>query len=1134
MKRLSLFGKRCAALFTAAALVLSAMTAALFFASAEAGNLINGGFEDGLTGFETSGKVIATPETKEVHNGTASVFLGAETGAWNNAFFSQKVKLEADTEYEWHFWFKSTNNANKPLAGVRTESGDQLLPSTIKSPGGYIDPSKTEFSDLRAANDAGNWHQGMTTMDWQEYLVAFCTDSTGVAVLTINMFYENRSGYTDDWSVLLKGETPDTYIYNGDFENGTAGFAKDAAGMVFEVIEDPDQPGNHILHATGGEQRGTGSVRQKIAVTPNTQYCWNLRIKQPENTVYEYMKVTVSTLSWRNLETKMSSEGVLYDKWGVKAPNAWGTLHVIFDSGENTELYLSMNFWAPDNHAYTDDWTIAEYTDNVLADPGFEEGIAGFEAEKTTLTQDGTMPKSGKNALKITGQGLASRRVAISPHREYRWRFAVRTEAAGTVGFAVRTAEGETLLPSQATVYTGDGTVSPAEYTEERAEGYHTVASVGAYTTYLITFLSDRYKEVRLTCMTGGETAVFTDDWYLAGDLLTAEESLFNGDFEDGELTTYIGDPYVSFELSEAAHGGQYAAKVVKNDMLGSGNFWQTVKVQPNSDYLWTFWVKFENSATPVGAEPRRNGGGVLHSKIDGDADTVVEPSFAWHRIRFSDYNWHQYRVVVSTGSADTIDLSLLLYASGAVLLTDDWTFEYLAPSNTSRKIIDVDFEKEGMGSHPLSRPAWTVTEEEAHGDSRSIRFFGRDAISGSDLLYLNENRVICDNTLLETNSLYRFSFWYKGTGTLSMANLHFNVYCGGSGYFYNEYFGCEDENWNYVELVFNSENTVNFRFQIAATFLGSSAYKLYVDDILLEKIATGITDGDPDVSAIVCDDTNLIPDGAVTAAPLDSDWNEFEGAKVLDSGDAETGKILSLENGMSVIQKMQLRPYGLYNFAVSYRSKADENGWRAGAVVGLSFDENGGAFRSDALYNTSGSSQFGIRARDYQWTRKGFTFLAPEDGVVYLVINKTSGVVELDDLTLVELTAVPAEPKDMTKVETPQQTVKKTTIWDTEYEFDFDWNNDAAFEAEEEEAFEEEEPAPSVFVPDTEEEPEEVGRSTGKRMLQVKKRSLISKGTPGVPDWLVILIIVGSVVLAAGAGITIVLLVRRRKKKTR
>ena len=166
------------------------------------GMVQNGDFENGLTCYGTSEKAIATVEADKGRNNSNGAVLGAADGAYNNAFLYQEVAVKANTNYVWSFWFKCLSTNNK-LVGVRTENGAQLLPSEINTESGSIITANKSYNNLRSAYDASNWHQGMDEWDgkWHEYKVSFNTGNQTKVLLTLNMFYNNRKGITDDWDL---------------------------------------------------------------------------------------------------------------------------------------------------------------------------------------------------------------------------------------------------------------------------------------------------------------------------------------------------------------------------------------------------------------------------------------------------------------------------------------------------------------------------------------------------------------------------------------------------------------------------------------------------------------------------------------------------------------------------------------------------------------------------------------------------------------------------------------------------------------------------------------------------------------------------------------------------------------------
>ena len=1079
--------------------------------------LKNGDFEKGLEDWKTNPQLKAEVVTDEVHGGEKALKLGA-TSAWNNAFLYQEVAVKKNTDYVWSFWFKcdSTATSNKVLAGIRTADGTKLLPSTISSPSGFIMDTHISYDEIRESNKPENWHQGMTTPAWSEYRVKFNSGDQSKVLITLDMFYDNRAGWTDDWTITEGIIETKTELINGDFENGTTGYVQ-LDTTVFETIEDPDNAGNHILHYAGCEERGKGSVYQVVEVKPDTDYIWSFKFKQGENTKNDYTKISVvDGNGWTGLECKISSETALCDKWGIKSPNEWGVINVIFNSGSYTSVKLNTNAWASTNHVYFDDWTIAEYDYNTLENPGFEEGTEGYTAEGTEIAIDKENANEGENALKITGVGKVIRKIKVNPYHNYEWKFFFKANA--NAGIAVSKPDG-TLIPTEASVKRGNGTINITSFDSERNGGYHTISAT-EYTEYSVKFDTKGYTELLLVLVNADSNFIaYTDDWFLYGEKYFGDETVLNADFEAGHMGPYEGDPYVKGTITtENPHSGKYSGLITKNSTLGSGEYYQSVKVKKNSDYEWTFWLKFNNIETPVGAQIKGDNGMSMHSRINGDCDTTVEPSFAWHRIRYVDNNWHQYKVVFSTGDIEMVNLIVLAYASDANLTTDDWSLKYLGETEKSDVIYNVDFEHENMGCHEISNPCWKVTDEKSHNGKYSIKYDGRSSKGPTDLLYVDKDGVIRDNAELEKDTRYRFSFWYKGEGKLEMANIRFTIYSSNGETTYNKFYGCEDEEWNYCEYVIDTGEVTGHRFQLLGTIVGSAAYVLYVDDIKLEKITEGVFDSSIDPDSVTCEDKdNLAPNG---------------------------GAAVSMNENYSSVQEIKLTPYGVYNFAASF--KADG----ANAQIGLALDKDGTPLSGD-------SSIFTVTDTSGETERMAYTFCAPADGIVYLVMNNTAGKVEVEDITLYSLLPESVIAKDKITIENNNNNNTGSSIWDSEFDFDFDWNFDQGdFDTDEVEDTKKENTKPTNKVTDeddsddyfdddfyddfayeSDDEDEEVieeieeSKSKGKKYMRVKKRALISKGKPGISTLAVVLICVGAAFLAGAISFLVILFVRKKKK---
>lgn len=378
--------------------------------------ITNADFEDGLDNWSTTTQLKAEVVTNEVHSGSKALKLGAK-GAWNNAFLYQEVTLEKNTDYVWSYWFKcdSSATANKILAGVRTVDGTKLLPSTLSSEDGFVDSSLCNFSEERPSNVSTNWHQGMTTSDWRKYTVAFNSGEYTSVYLTIDMFYDNRAGWTDDWSLTKLGT-----IENAGFESETVadGYTVENITAAIETTEVHGGSQSLKLESTGDWENSR--LSQTVKVMPNTDYAWTfwyksttpgkpsyvaVRSADGSNVLPSFINSTGTILKNPSFLTERAAAGVAANWHETLVTENWCKYVVTFNSGDNTEVQLTLNLHATGRGGYVDDWSIEEW--NVTAGDANNDGTIDAVdltvLKKYLLTGVKTFYKSGLDANETNG-----------------------------------------------------------------------------------------------------------------------------------------------------------------------------------------------------------------------------------------------------------------------------------------------------------------------------------------------------------------------------------------------------------------------------------------------------------------------------------------------------------------------------------------------------------------------------------------------------------------------------------------------------------------------------------------------------------------------------------------------------------
>ena len=1022
----------------------------------EAGELENGDFENGTSGYKNINaslfEVIAEP-------GNTSNHVLHVKGAGK---FQQTIAVDKNTDYIWTLPMKKLDDQQSVYFDVIAEDyKTNLITSVTSSSAGAY----TNLYNGRAAVD-------INKDLWGTFVIKFNSGNNTSVALTGDMWAANREYYTDDWSITE--EIKIGAIVNGSFDNGTKGFTNiDAA--TFEAVAEPGNTSNKVLHLIGG-----GSYYQQVPVAENTDYVWTFKMKDLGAVGSTRIYVSPEGSS-DNLITEISQSGGGYasvnDGTYASAATynkAWVTFTVKFNSGDNESIRLLHNTWAANREIYMDDWTFAKpRVVGEILNGSFDEGTKYYDNQNTVVFEAIADPQdSGNNILHAGDGGKFSQTVLVAPNTDYVWSFKMRSlDSAGNIYADV--------VQTDNTDITGSVSHIGATYAQ-MYNGRAAINAGGNWATFSVRFNSGANTEVKLQIDTwaAGRNRYF-DDWKLK--IAAPAGEMLNGDFESGELSAYDCDSYTTAVFTdEIVHGGSGAAIVTKNDTDGSGFFYQSISVEKNTDYIWRFWARFNNINTPVGTTVRKTGGSGLPSRINGDRDTDIEPSpgFDFHRIRYNDAEWHEYKVFFSTGDNQTVDLALLLYKAESELITDDWSIEKVGTTDTGDTLIDVGFEDENMGCHEVTKPCWTVTEEEAHSGKKSIKYDGSTSAGPTSLMYLDEYGVIADTVGVEANTKYRFSFWYKGKGDrLDMANVTFKLYSGGSTYHTTGIYTNKDTEWKYAEQIFDSGDKKGFRLLLNGMILGSRKFSVYVDDIKLEKITVGVNDTEISPAEVVCGkDENLIP----------------------------AGSLALMSSGYEKIQKLTLTPYGVYNFKATYTA-AGANG-----KIGIAADTDGTPF-------TDGKSIISVTDTNGQSVSSAFTFTAPESGIVYLVTSNTAGSINITDLVLYAVNPTPETPVDKVELKNPTKS-DTASIWDQDFEFDFDWNN--------------EDTDTEITEPDEAPDEPEV-TPTAKKYQRIKKRKLISSGSKGISGTAVALICVGGGVLIAAAAAIAVIIIRRKKGVT-
>ena len=535
-------------------------------------------------------------------------------------------------------------------------------------------------------------------------------------------------------------------IVNGDFENGTAGFENINAAL-FEVIAETGNPANHVLHLKGG-----GKYKQTVTVKKNTDYIWTFRMKKLESQLSVYFDV-IAEDGTTNLITAVvgvSSGGYSNMYNGRAAVNVnrdtWGTFSIKFNSGNNTSVALTGDTWTANREYYTDDWTITEeIKTGAVVNGEFDSGTKGYTNVDTATFE--VIPEPGNetnNLLHLIGGGSYYQQVKVNKNTDYIWTFRMKDlGSTESTRILVTAADSENSLMSDI-MQSGGG------YASLNDGGYASVAAYNkAWVTFTVRFNSGDNESIKLIHNTyASDREIYTDDWRLS---LEPKGDIINGDFENGTVG-YTDGGVSAFEVIREP--GNTANRVLH--LVGGGSYWQTVKVNKNTDYIWTFRMK------DIGNTGSTR---ILVTAEDGDENLITEftkDGNGYASLNDGTYaaaatygkNWVTFTAKFNSGDNENVRLSHNTWAASREIYMDDWNLDRAALPGELR---NGGFE-DGLKYFAVDgNTSAEITKEDVYDGAYSAKVNGKDNSSKPAF-----GRFIYQEVTVKPNTDYIWSFWYK------------------------------------------------------------------------------------------------------------------------------------------------------------------------------------------------------------------------------------------------------------------------------------------------------------------------------------------------------------------------------------
>lgn len=470
------------------------------------------------------------------------------------------------------------------------------------------------------------------------------------------------------------------------------------------------------------------------------------------------------------------------------------------------------------------------------------------------------------------------------------------------------------------------------------------------------------------TDSTAGIDGVYMDNVTLVQ--YEANDELLNGDFEQGDLADgsaiWIGE-------AENATDGSNVAK------LSEGNsIYQKIATDVYSLYTVSFRAKGDLTLSAQDLS-------TTESNIKNYISSVSS-------VTTSGSDWKEYKMQFYSGVNQAVNLVAAANADGAMI--DDITV--VKEVDAQGAILEkIDFESErfaiGNNNTSFSRYYAENGDENVYSGNYSLKFTYNELLSTVD-------------SLLEAG----FLAYQPGTSASWQVSLKYKIADGKSGGTIKlapDYSGAtdietgfeqsaDDDEWQDLNFFFTNGTYASMKLMLGS-IAGSTESDFYVDDIVI-KVAPPMVSS-TSIKTTYCEALyNAIDNESFEQAISDKNWKDMtSNMKVITGDDALKGThYLRATANTHYVLEVDVKPSTEYYFAASVRGTAKTTGF-----IGVSLDAEGTELYSNrelvpasAIKPVAGSSD---------WERSGFSFITSATGKAYVVIDVTSGYMDLDSVML-------------------------------------------------------------------------------------------------------------------------------------
>lgn len=665
-------------------------------------------------------------------------------------------------------------------------------------------------------------------------------------------------------------------VVNGDFENETdyEGWIVHPSSNDWRITlpcrpDENDGTFNYSgLFYTGRKtlciRHNWTNIRQEnIALEPETDYVFSFYIRRV-NVGNSTLAVSIENYSSEVLAKVEPTESTYFKKYSVE-----------FNSGANTKVKLYVRGdKGSATYNYLDDFSIQKVEEeivvpvddeNLLINPGFENGTNGWTMQNATVSKDASVAHSGEGFFNINQNYYSNsyQEVTLTPNTDYEYSFWYNvTEPSDT--------EWNFKLSGL------NGTFAKLN------------ATGGKWVKHMGTFNSGDLTSTKFVLQNNNEhKTFFIDDC----EIKEKKDILLNGDFEDeSDFNGWIvhANSGGRATLEKNNNSGIYDGK---NTLKIAGGGWSNVRqeniaLEKNTDYELSFYARLVGQTNTSSLEI---------SIKNGDGSIViasVKPT--------ASSEFKKYILSFNSGSNDTVRLYVVGdggNGSSSFAYIDNFV---IGKADTKNVILNGNFESE------VSYENWIV-----HNDAvnRVAMENGNNSYLGGKTIRIDSGwtNVRQENIKVLPNTDYTLSFYCKRVNVSASTKLDVTVetYSSPSTKLVTVSPVASSAFQKY-SVTFNSGDNTSVKVYMRGDGSNSN-YHSYLDDFRLERVKKD----------------NILKNGSFENGIAGWTFKDKSAVYADSSKSYDSDRYYrTTDNGWTVaVQNVTLKKYALYEYSFVYRA---------------------------------------------------------------------------------------------------------------------------------------------------------------------------------------------------------------------